>query len=114
MARILDRCPESWPDESATASVTRRFAMKQDPGTGLAIAPGQRPGGDAMNRKNSNVDRPDEDVQRLEQDGRIPKEELAGHLRDVVSAAKCIATLVDYLATKIDSRQTPIKEEVKG
>ncbi len=67
-----------------------------------------------MNRKNSKVDRPDEDAQKLDQDSRIPKEELAGHLRDVVSAAKCIATLVEYLATKIDSRQTPIKEEVKG
>ncbi|HOX59190.1 MAG TPA: hypothetical protein PLC99_20090 [Verrucomicrobiota bacterium] len=67
-----------------------------------------------MNQKNSNVDRPDEDAQRLEQDRRIPKEELAGHLRDVVNAAMCIATLVDHIATKIDSRQTPIKEEVKG
>jgi len=67
-----------------------------------------------MNRKNSTVNRLDEDAKRLEQGSRIPKEELAGHLRDVVSAAKCIATLVEALALKIDSRQTPIKEEVKG
>ena len=42
--------------------------------------------------------------------------ELAGHLRDVVSAAKCIATLVEHIATKIDSKKqtTPTKEEVKG
>jgi hypothetical protein len=48
--------------------------------------------------------------------GEMPESELAGHLLDVVVAAKCIAALVEHIALKIDGskQETPNNAEVKG